>query len=122
MKYSIMLKDQLVASIENFTATILQPKLLPFDLYEDEYFQVWFCNMFNFHDWCAERLLSLDKYDPAIIRKFSTSDDIYNKTNLALSRNCISELDDYWIRKDGYYKQKVTWEDILILKNQLLGG
>lgn len=96
-------KDKTVCSITaKGRVQIFIPELVPFDLYleETEDFDMLFNNLLNFHWWCSNRLLSLDRTHAknilnAVGLKQARTDA--DKATISLSLNCVSLRDFYWV-------------------------
>ena len=122
--WNIMHMERVVASISsNGKAEIIDEKFMPYDLYLDEEdendIDILVNNLYNFHYWCASRVLSLDrKYAKEILNSIGVSQAITDKTRarISLSYHCVSLTDVYWVKKVG---DEVTFAELNLYDNPL---
>ena len=122
--WNIMHMERVVASISSAgKAEIIDEKFMPYDLYLDEEdendIDILVNNLYNFHYWCASRVLSLDrKYAKEILNSIGVSQVITDKdrARISLSYHCVSLTDVYWVKKAG---DEVTFAKLNLYDNPL---
>lgn len=111
--------DKYVASISTTgEAEVLLEQYMPYDLYlEDENdIDTRMNNLNVFYHWCASRVLSLDrKYAKEILNSIGMSQAVTDKerAKISLSYHCVSLIDVFWVRKDGFVLLKDGGLDIV---------
>lgn len=109
--YYLMMKDICVCTIHpSGKIEICREDLLPFDIYLESGSDADYVNnLVNFYAWCASRLLSIDRiYAKEILNSvgLSTARTDKERSSIALSYNCLSLKDFYWVtdnlEKDYY--------------------
>lgn len=122
--WNIMHMERVVASISSSgKAEIMDEKFMPYDLYLDEEdendIDILVNNLYNFHYWCASRVLSLDrKYAKEILNSIGVSQAITDKdrARISLSYHCVSLNDVYWVKKAG---EEITFAELNLYDNPL---
>lgn len=122
-QYIIMMQDTKVCSIDRKTGTVqvYNEQLIPFDIYleYDEYADR--TNNINVFDWwCSHRLLDANrKHAKEILNslEFEYSVDEKYRANIAISYNCTSLKDFYWVRETA--DKNITWSKVNLFDNSL---
>lgn len=121
-KWVIMFYNEETAIIDNRgKVTILNSKLLPFDIYleESDDFDSYLNNIVNFWAWCSSRILSLDRtYSKNILNSACLNQCTTDKerARIALLFRCVSLRDNYWVKE---LDDNIHWEDINLFDNSL---
>jgi|GEM_PF-1017092 len=120
---NIMCQNNLVCSInrQNGAVRIYKKNLLPFGLYLTEAlgFEEAINNLENFHHWCAERVLNIErKYAKEILNAYGLRQNQSDKTraDIAISVRGLSLSDGYWF---SFSDEKILWKDINLHQNSL---
>ena len=108
--YEIMHMEKLVARVYTLgKAKIYNAQFMPYDMYLEESsdFDSLENNLENFYYWCTSRMFPLNRtYVNEIMHGLGISGSLTNKerAQLAISYNCVSLNDVYWVRIEGENK------------------
>lgn len=103
--YDVMYQGTAVATVFSNGLVSIRGKL-PYDLYLEEYsddLDTRLMNVDNFRSWCASRVLPLSREHAKQILNacaLSQSGSNRGRTRIALTYNCLSLRDSYWVRKN----------------------
>lgn len=120
--YEIMHGEKKVAEINaRGEAVILNEKFLPYDLYleEERDLDTLINNIMNFNQWCASRVLSLDrKYAKEILNSIGMAQAVTDRdrAKISLSYHCVSLTDIYWVKEKG---ENISFEKMNLYDNSL---
>lgn len=118
--YDLMYQNMLIGTIAANGVVDLRGKL-PYDLYLEECendFDTRLMNLDNFRTWCANRVLTLDReHAKQILNACALSQATSEKERckVALTYNCLSLRDSYWIRKN----KEEQWDRLNLYENSL---
>lgn len=118
----IMHNARKVASVrKNGLCKIYFSTFMPYNLYLEESDDIddRICNLNSFYNWCASRVLSLDrKFAKEILNsigaKQATTDK--DRAEIALSYHCLSLSDVYWVQHKG---ENLNFSEINLFNNRL---
>ena len=108
--YEIMHMEKLVATVSTLgKAKIYNAQFMPYDMYLEESsdFDSLENNLENFYYWCTSRMFPLNRtYANEIMQGLGITGVLTNKerAQLAISYNCVSFNDVYWVRIEGENK------------------
>lgn len=108
--YEIMHMEKLVATVSTLgKAKIYNAQFMPYDMYLEESsdFDSLENNLENFYYWCTSRMFPLNRtYADEIMQGLGVAGSLTNKerAQLAISYNCVSLNDVYWVRIEGENK------------------
>ena len=110
LAYEIMHMEKLVATVSTRgKAKIYNAQFMPYDMYLEESsdFDSLENNLENFYYWCTSRMFPLNRtYADEIMQGLGITVSLTNKerAQLAISYNCVSLNDVYWVRVVGENK------------------
>jgi hypothetical protein len=84
------------------------------------YAEIFYSNKTSFVNWCAGRVLSIDRVNAKrILNELGLSQSQTNdeKAKVALTYRCVSLIDGYWVKLGPY--DNAEWKDIRLLDNPL---
>ena len=108
--YEIMHMEKLVATVSTLgKAKIYNAQFMPYDMYLEESndFDSLENNLENFYYWCTSRMFPLNRtYADEIMQGLGVAGSLTNKerAQLAISYNCVSLNDVFWVRVVGENK------------------
>lgn len=118
--YDVMYQDILVCTVTSNGLVSINGQL-PYDLYLEECeddFDTRLMNLDNFRSWCANRVLTLDREHAKQILNacaLSQATTEKEKFRVALTYNCLSLRDSYWVRKN----KEERWDKLNLYENSL---
>lgn len=120
--YEIMHMEKLVATVSTHgKAKIYNSQFMPYDMYLEESNDLDSLenNLENFYYWCTSRMFPLNRtYANEIMHGFGITGSLTNKerAQLAISYNCVSLNDVYWVRIEGENK---TFSELNLYEREL---
>lgn len=122
--FQLLLKDNLVLTIDlsSGNVTDVNEKLLPFGMQVTAgaaSLDKFLSNVTEFNEWCASRVLTLDrKYAKKIYNALGIMQNasLTEKAKISRSYCCVSLQDCYWVKNIASCKK---WEDVNLFHNSL---
>lgn len=121
--YEIYFQDELVFTItkKGGDVHIYQPKFLPFDIYleESDDFDDRINNLVNFKEWCAGRILNIDRvYRKEILNYYGFSQNLSSseQAQIGIATRCLSLNDCFWLKSP---EEPLSWKDVNLFDNSL---